>query len=282
MTSNWAALVWGRTFSVGYRSQFLVLPEDFTAEQAAWAMRFARATARTPERLDQHPRWSLFRGPRHTVMGLTAHADLFAATPVRDASGEPVHVFLGLVSPHPAALPPPQDLELFRPLYRFIRDRWEEPDTPEAQRSSRCPYVVRVNTPSASPAPRALNREPGEVLIVPPAQVEALWQAAAGSAGVVSLCLNVATIADAQSGPFLNVTLTTATAEQRLPHAAAPAAPPNARRQLLDRLRQSGGTEVRETPLPSVSPATTPEERLRPPELPQPPGTLARPRRPRG
>jgi hypothetical protein len=274
LTSNWAALVWGRTFSVDYRAQPLVVPEDFDVDCTAAAMRSIRGSTLFPETLVEYPRWSLFRSKRHTVVGLTCLASRLSDEKTRDAAGNLVHVFVGLVSRDPGAMPPPRDLELFRPLYRFVRDRWDEPETPEAQRSGRCPYVIRVSDSPLLGDLRSLNPEDDAVLVAPGSAGEALWWAAGASR--VSLCLDLPTLDAAKAGPFQNVTVLDAVEETRIRREPPAAAPASARRRLLNHLARTGQTELRETPLPDVAPP--PPAGSAPPELPQPQGTYARPR----
>ncbi|NJN08167.1 MAG: hypothetical protein HC815_09270 [Richelia sp. RM1_1_1] len=68
--NQWSALVYGRTYEVDFR--LIAMPEDFNDEDKKWALKYILGTTRSPEKLPEQPRWSLFKNDKYCVVGVTA------------------------------------------------------------------------------------------------------------------------------------------------------------------------------------------------------------------
>jgi hypothetical protein len=218
-------VVYGRTLDVDFR--FLALPAG-----GAWSEPYILASMSLAEQLPERPRWLLTQTAEQRLVGVTCMArDLVGRDDqqIRDAHSRPLYLFVGYLTttraadggfaagpayPTQANLPPQQALAAFAPLYQYVRDHWDEqiPQPPNQVAASAPTFAEadRAKTPKGGAADEwALNTERETRALWPDGARErqALWAAAQGQAGVVSLCLGLARQRDALDSPFLNATV---------------------------------------------------------------------------
>jgi hypothetical protein len=209
--ADWSALVHGRTYREDFRTNLIVIPEDFGREEIDWAKRYILATTASPERLRDGPRWSVFKSRRHCVVGVTCLAEAVSDNMIRDEHGRPVYVFLGYVARTPFPPLPPRELARFRPLYQFVRERWDEKGR-QAHGIRECGYYEDALSEISSACedeeepPRMNVRETEQAFWIP-ADAGRLWTAVSVHPGPISLCLGLASRRDAEEGPFDHVTV---------------------------------------------------------------------------
>ncbi|CAD5990470.1 hypothetical protein PCC9214_05804 [Planktothrix tepida] len=237
--SNWASLVYGRTYEVDFR--FITIPDDFTVENKDWAWDYIRVTTRTAENLANNPRWVLFKNECHCVVGVTCmvreligqSTDKSSENLTKDSKGRPLYIFIGYVAKvnELHGLPPIMpygNLDIFKPLYDYVRDHWL---VKSYEAASKTPFLSEYRELSYSPKAVTdfdrqyftLNTKDVQSVDLWPDLADArqnLWIAA--SEYIVnfpdesmSLCLGLANQKDASSGPFLNVTATSIKQKQR-------------------------------------------------------------------
>ncbi|MFB2891584.1 hypothetical protein ACE1CI_01435 [Aerosakkonemataceae cyanobacterium BLCC-F50] len=238
--SKWAPLVYGRTYEVDFR--FIALPDDFTIENKDWAWDYIRVTTRAAENLANNPRWALFKNELHCVVGVTCMVreligqptDKISENLTKDSKGRPLYIFVGYVAKvdKKHGLPPiiPYgNLEIFKPLYDYVRDRWLVKSYEEA---TKAPLLSEYRELSYSPEavtafdPQyfALNiKDIHSVDLWPDSASDRqnLWIAASECAvnfpdESISLCLGLANQKDALSGLFLNATAVNIRQKQRI------------------------------------------------------------------
>jgi hypothetical protein len=212
--SNWAPIVFGRTHEVDFR--FIATPVDFTAKEQTWAEQYIRVTTRSPEKLREEPlRWSAFKNESICVIGVTCMASTLSENMTQDSKLRQLYIFVGYVSRTPLAEFPPMDIELFKPNYEYVRQKWnEEPynksrhEPIRTQYNEHLPKIVKVA--NIDDEYFCLNQTDSEILRVWPdneSDRQHLWQVAS-QAQSVSLCLGLASKKDAllNASPFLNIT----------------------------------------------------------------------------
>jgi hypothetical protein len=217
----WSPLVYGRTLEVDFR--FLAVPEDFTRDDRTWAERFIMAAIRAPEQLTKGPRWVLFKGRRHGVVGVACMADdlLGLGSPDAveiscDSQGRALYLFAGYVArlgdnPRPGLPAYTPSLDIFRPLYDVVRRHWRERSF-EIDRHPVVPYDRVEVLDQATPVAAALsdvhlNLDDRQIALWPESDRSTLWQAAAGAMDPVSVCLGLPDSREAMASSFLNGTL---------------------------------------------------------------------------
>jgi hypothetical protein len=203
---NWAAIVHGRTYEVDFRSNLIVVPEDFGREEIDWARRYILGTTVSPDELRHHPRWSVFKSDRHCVVGVTCQSRLVSEDLTLDIDNRPGYVFLGYVARGPFPPLPPREIEQFERLYQFVRDRWREKKS-QSQDIHDCGYIFEPGVEEFPVAELpALNASGERIAIWPSRDERRLWAAASNHPGPISLCLGLAGSRDAVEGPFDNAT----------------------------------------------------------------------------
>ncbi len=216
--SSWAPIVHGRTYLVDFRSNLIVVPEDFHEQEIVWARAHILVTTRQAEKLPGRPRWSIFKSERHCVVGVTCMADEVSETMTRDSAnasdldpskpnpkGRPLYVFLGWVCRAPFAPVPPRELCWYRELYHYVRARWAEKHQADTVHLGR---YEKDNLPAATAPPGdcfELSSQAHSLKVWPDADPDALWASAAAQHPPVSLCLGLENSRDALDGPLLNV-----------------------------------------------------------------------------
>jgi hypothetical protein len=219
--TGWAPVVHGRTFRVDFRPHLLVVPEWFTDQDIATVRRFVLASMRTAERLPEGERWLMVKTSQFQMVGVTCMAEAVSADMIHDRSasggaGRPLHVFLGFATGDLAADPPPMELEIYKPLYDFVRSRWDEdPHDPQAQECEAVPAKdEQFPAPPADRRVEGLTLEPDShgsqkpvLRVWPDSERAALWAAAARHPGRVSLCIGMANSRDAENSPLGNITV---------------------------------------------------------------------------
>ena len=231
MSNKWSALVYGRTYEVDFR--LIAIPENFTNEDKKWALKYILGTTRSPEKLSEQPRWSLFKNEDYCVVGVTCMAkeliqnsrNAIVEDMTRDSGGRPTYVFVGYVAELDGeqGLPPipkysDQDMEIFTPLYEYVQQRWsvksyqEESKTPLFSKYKEIDYLAAQVLMDFDAEYFTLNQMNSQtVRLWPDENKENLWFATAQQvtdypAKSVSVCLGLATQKDAVESPFLNAT----------------------------------------------------------------------------
>jgi len=222
MAELWAPLVHSRTYEVDFRSNLIAVPNDFTDSEIEWVRKHILVSFRfaTYEQLRDQPRWMAFKSRRHCVVGVTCMAAEVSADKKmhRDIEGRPLYVFLGGVSRNPRAPLPPMDLELFKPLFELLRERfWEKSHDRDKDRI--CQFDYNEKWPLRSlPAGQklvTLNTKAEQLKVWSDEDRIKLWFSAEKCPEPVSLCMGLAQEADALTGPVLNVSIQGATPRLR-------------------------------------------------------------------
>jgi hypothetical protein len=224
----WSPVVYGRTLDVDFR--FLALPDESEGSDVRWSEPYILASMKVAEQLPEQPRWLLTQTSEQRLVGVTCMArDLVGRDDqqIRDAHSRPLYLFVGYLTTTRAAdggfaagpaYPtgeggaPQQALAAFAPLYQYVRDHWDEqiPQPPSQGAASAFTFAEAGSASAVGDgAERALNTAPEWRACWPDGARErqALWAAAQGQAGVVSLCLGLARQRDALDSPFLNATV---------------------------------------------------------------------------
>lgn len=230
--TNWAAIVYGRTYEVDFR--LIALPEDFNSEEENWLVDNIRVTTRTAEQLSGNPRWFLFKNERHCVVGVTCMVRELL-TPLDDKTknltvdqnNRPLYIFVGFAHKPDQqgnfpSLPSYEDLDLqlFKPHYSFVSDLWAVKPYDELSRKVTSSTYKEINLPSADmminldEAQYQLNLSNIQATSLWPDSLDVrqrLWAKAAllireRPQANISLCCGLSTGEDALSGPLLNAT----------------------------------------------------------------------------
>lgn len=208
--SEWAPLIYARTYSVDYR--LIVIPADFDPQDARWARKYILGTFETflTEGPDDPLRWSVFKD-RYCVVGMTCMAYQLKTDKFQDEAGRRgLQVFLGYVSNRKSSalsMLPLMEKRLFEPLYKLVEDHWNDQawqqDNP--QRSGYSHSLPGGDFPDTRGW--RLNTEEQKTLTRPVTFNDLLWAIASAQVKeprAFSLCLNISRQSRAQEGPFLN------------------------------------------------------------------------------
>jgi hypothetical protein len=212
--SNWAPIVFGRTYEVDFR--FIATPRDFTAQEQTWAEKHILVTTRSAEKLREEPlRWSVFKNEGICLIGVTCMASALSENMTQDSKQRQLYIFVGYVSRNPSAGFPPMDIKLFKPNYKYVRQKWnEQPYNKFRNEPIRTEYNEHL--PEIGKASNideeyfCLNQTNSQIVRVWPDNErnrQHLWQVAS-QVQSVSLCLGLASKKDAllNASPFLNIT----------------------------------------------------------------------------
>jgi len=228
LASEYAPLVYGRTFEVDFR--YLAIPEKFSDVDQAWANQYVMASMRRPERLEGRPRWVLFQNQHYRVFGVICMVKelidpktQYEVDITRDKVGRPLHVFAGYVirpaleadQRMPSYI---EAMELLQPLADYISSRWLEksydvehkPYVSYVQFKQPITWKVEVDVAHWKP-PHALNSDPNKIAVWPESLGSDLWQVAYATRDTQAICLGLPNIEDAQKSPFLNATVSDVT-----------------------------------------------------------------------
>jgi hypothetical protein len=241
--SKWSALVYGRTYEVDFR--LIAMPKDFTKTDQDWAEKYILGTTKAPEKLPEHPRWSLFKNEKYCVVGVTAMArelvqevqDENCDNITKDSQGRPLYLFVGYVAnlEKEAGCPPipsylGSNIDLFKPLYnKYIGQCWSIKSYQEASRVpilaeyEELDYIASQKFAEFDSDYFALNFKNTQVVYLwknDEKERENLWLSSAkniATSSSISLCLGLATQKDASKSPFLNVTASSVKEKESVP-----------------------------------------------------------------
>lgn len=212
--SNWAAIVYGRTYEVDFR--FIATPNDFTEKEKIWAEQYIRVTTRSPEKLRSgYPRWSVFKNEEVSIVGVTCMASALSNKMTQDSKSRVLYLFVGFVSRTPNSELPAMEIELFKPLYdEYVSQKWNEKQYDES-RHNPIHTQYKYFLPSFRKAVNiddeyfSLNQTELDIVRFWPDNEdnrESLWLAASKAISV-SLCLGLGSKKDAilKNSPFLNI-----------------------------------------------------------------------------
>ncbi|MEA5554029.1 hypothetical protein VB713_24115 [Anabaena cylindrica UHCC 0172] len=237
--SQWAAIVYGRTYEIDFR--FLALPHDFERAEQDWAMAHIQVMTRSPEDLPGKPRWAVFKNNRLCVIGVACSVinlidqvkgneeDL-----TRDQRGRPLFVFVGYATrldqeqiELPAYLN--QDLSLFRyPYEEYVSANWRAKSYEERSRIAISTEYQPLSYPTVIIPPDldqeyfALNQAEDEAVYLwcdTQEERHYLWIAAAlqiCEGNNASLCLGLALRSDTTNGAFFNATATDVSQKEKI------------------------------------------------------------------
>jgi len=204
---TWAPIVHSRTAHLDFRSNFIVSPHDFTDRDLTWAKEYILATTTYPEQLRSGGvRWSIFSCKRYLVAGATCMSRELSEDCVHDQFGRPLFAFVGYVTKWPSTVLPLKHIDAFRPLYEFVRQRFDEQGQRHAEKRVVCGYdrVVEEILVGRSDMDRTINSEPGLLHVFPIELCDKLWVAAAYAQGS-SVVLDVSMEPAWLKGPFTNI-----------------------------------------------------------------------------
>lgn len=230
---GWAAIVYGRSYHLDFR--FITIPQDFSAQEIAWASPYILATTQQARNLANFPRWSLFKNDTHCVLGVTCMVrDLLgnldrelAEEMTKDQRGRPLYVFVGYVtqlSPSDRQLVTlldyqGQQLDSFLPLYQEIKRVWlakeyetRQPRLSQYQLLDDTIDLALNNNHLQHLTELSLNTQakyPQKTFLwsQSKAQNRQLWLASAQCEAVTSICLDIQG-KHLINSPFLNQTVT--------------------------------------------------------------------------
>ena len=229
--SKWSALVYGRTYEVDFR--LIAMPEDFNNEDKKWALKYILGTTRSPEKLPQQPCWSFFKNDKYCVVGVTCMArELIGDSSndnaedfTRDKStsgglGRPLYGFFGYVAKLDGQNLPPipkyldTNLEAFKLLYDFIKERWYVKNYDNASREPILSKYKELEFDSAKSDSSSItnlkfNSSERKISLWfhSPENANNLWLSASQSSEIISLCIGLSREKDAINSRFLNATV---------------------------------------------------------------------------
>ena len=100
--SQWAPLIYGRTYEVDYR--FLAIPEDFDHITQNWCLSYIQGLLQKPDALKQASRWGLFSNDKHCIFGVAClvkqltHSFNQKYDLTKDKANRPLYLFVGYVT----------------------------------------------------------------------------------------------------------------------------------------------------------------------------------------
>ncbi|TVQ45034.1 MAG: hypothetical protein EA365_08885 [Gloeocapsa sp. DLM2.Bin57] len=138
MTEKWAAIIYGRTYELDFR--LLAIPKDFNENEKKEVEKLINSTTKEPEKLQDNPRWCLWKTKNYCIVGITSRVKELLASEItsaqqytQDQHNRTLYVFVGYVArpKNDGGFPPIpaysyKDLSLFKPLYDLVRQRWQE------------------------------------------------------------------------------------------------------------------------------------------------------------
>ena len=230
--SKWAGIVYGRSYHLDFR--LIAIPEDFTSEETNWALEYIIPTTRAASKLSNNPRWCLFKNKSYCIVGVTCMVrDLIdddrqhgGENLTKDAQGRPLYIFVGYgtkINTRRHAINFPAynntNLEIFQPLYQYVRDRWLLKDSglnrkktilTNYQKLSFSKIKPKIDAdPNLAKQLNCQDKYPSKIFLWQDfAQWESkLWATAAICKQPTSLCLGSASKQHLLTSPFLNGTV---------------------------------------------------------------------------
>ena len=230
--SKWAGIVYGRSYHLDFR--LIAIPEDFTSDETNWALEHIVPTTRAASKLSNHPRWCLFKSKSYCILGVTCMVrDLIndegengAENLTKDAQGRPLYIFVGYgtkINTRRYAINFPAykdtNLEIFQPLYQYVRDRWLVKDSGINRKKTILTNYQRLSftkirpkrdsDPDLAELLNCQNKSPSKIFLWQNlSQWESkLWATAAICKQPTSLCLGSASKRHLLTSPFLNGTV---------------------------------------------------------------------------
>jgi hypothetical protein len=207
---KWSPIVFSRTFTEDYR--FLAQPKDLDNYSLEWIRGHIQASLRSPEKLRDSNRWSIFKNKSICVVGLSCMADdISGGKPAIDENGRRFHVFVGYVTRDLKALSPERNIDLFKILYTFVSKKWyfhTKGDVDHSEYEYTFDSVISLDD-SKNKIPLKINYDLTRVSIWFDSESnrDNLWEKLSTSNGSSSLCLGMSRSKDAKTGPFQNVTI---------------------------------------------------------------------------
>lgn len=226
--TNWAAIVYGRTYEIDFR--LLALPVDFSQSEQDWLIAHIQTMTRYPEDLSNQPRWAVFRQDTLCIFmvacmarDIVEHTQSDGMDLTRDRRGRALYTVVGYatrISPEECVQLPAyldRDLrELFSIYQEYVAARWRVKSYIQ-DRATATEYRPLDTAPAMIPVEIersyfALNiTQPNTVVLWPDAtnDRQVLWAIAAQQLATgqnVSLCLGLPTLRSAINGAFLNGT----------------------------------------------------------------------------
>jgi hypothetical protein len=251
MTSAWAPCVYGQTLHADFRE--LVRPAGFPA--ATHALELARLSVTQPDLLPGRPRWFAARAGEWCMAGVGCMArEVAGGHPTRDSHGRECYVTLAGVCLDPTApLPDPDDrLELVRRLYRYVRDRWDEPAY-EKDRVVVTSEVLDWPAGGDTAQPLPLNTDDLCVFCHLVEDGRRLWAAASRHRGPITVYLNMPSVGEARHPLCLNATVIGLTEALEVRRERQEPGPPGATTVMTDHDRQAAGSSPEPVEIPAVA-----------------------------
>jgi len=227
LISDWAAVVYGRTYEVDFR--LLAIPHDLTPPETLWISQRIQVMTRSAEDLPDAPRWGLFSQDGLCVVGASCMVqELLSATEAEfayDRLGRPLFVFVGYVGRMAQTIPAipaylDRDLRSFRVSYlEYVVPNWtvksyeERSRTPLLTEYRSLQYLPVEVADVGDQAELALSLpEKRQIFLYPDTEQirQNLWRLAAARLSAsqsVSICLGLSRSSDAIDGSFLNATV---------------------------------------------------------------------------
>ena len=227
---DWATIIYGRSYHLDFRT--IAHPEDFTPQDTAWALEHIIPTTQRARNLSRSPRWSMFKGDRFCIIGVTCMVrdliqplDESSESIAKDDLGRPLYVFVGYVTSLAQRIDSfpsyrEDNLADFRQLYRQVEDVWLVKNYDLA---SRQPILSPYRRIDFGDPERQLDLDSSQQHQIPElnhslkyphktylwsnftSQNHLLWLAAIQCLPSTSICLNIKGKALSNS-PFLNQT----------------------------------------------------------------------------
>jgi len=229
--SEWAAIVYARTYEVDFR--FIVVPENFTADDQNWFLEHAHATIGLAEKIPGYPRWFLLSNSNYCIVGITSMASELLGSRMeelsnevtRDSKSRPLYLCAGYVATANAQgqlpLPPPyseNSFQLFRHLYSYVRDQWftksyhSDSRTPKRSSYQELIYSPSQNFYISDSNFFELNSSASSITVWTDSETnrQSLWNIASSHILLgdrfVSLCLGLEASRNIVNCSFLNIT----------------------------------------------------------------------------
>lgn len=211
-SSKWAPIVYGRTYTVDFR--FLAIPNGIEEAEKDWFRKYIQVSMRSAEKLRDKYRWSIFRSTKFCVVGLTCMSNVLSKNFTNDFQNRATHVFVGYVTKSRFPDIPPMEKNLFKPLYKFVSEKWEDINRlnyTQTDYTENLNYTKEklINT-DVECFDGELNTNHNQVFLWTDSEQndKKLWKAVSECQSPVSLCLGLARRKDAtDNSPFLNVTI---------------------------------------------------------------------------
>ena len=232
--SQWAPLIYGRTYEVDYR--FLAIPEDFDQITQNWCLSYIQGLLQKPDALKQASRWGLFSNDKHCIFGVACLVKKLTNSCnqkdklTRDKANRPLYLFVGYgtqidsdkrIDDIPSYFSlSNQNFSIFQNVIHIIEQQWlikeyeyRSDSHPRTDKYEKCPDCIR---------PYALNFHYRQVKIKylfseddmkiwPDSQTnrEDLWENACKYIArhyPLSLCFGLSSEKEILDSPFMNAT----------------------------------------------------------------------------